>query len=74
MTNLERIKAMTEEELTDFLAHEVGHGDCYNCPVAERCFEIDDENLESDDYDYDLDSCRQAWSEWLRKEKEDDRT
>ena len=71
MTNLERIKSMTEEELTELLAFKVGHGDCYNCLVKDRCDEIWEEKNENNDYD--LDPCKQAWSEWLRKEKEDGR-
>ena len=37
MTNFERIKNSTEEELANILADEVGHGDCYGCPNMLRC-------------------------------------
>lgn len=39
MTNFERIKKASEKELAEILAHEVGHGDCYDCPNGWRCGE-----------------------------------
>lgn len=54
MTNFERIKNSTEEELANILADEMGHGDCYDCPNMYRCGT----------------SCRSAWLEWLHDESQ----
>lgn len=37
MTNLEYIKKASEKELAELLAHDVGHGDCHDCPNMWRC-------------------------------------
>ena len=55
MTNLERIRNADEKELAEILAHEVGHGDCYDCPA---------------DCSGDT-SCHDAWANWLHEEVEE---
>ena len=50
MTNLEYIRQATEEQLSDLLANDVGHGDCYGCPNSNRCWDG---------------GCESAWLAWL---------
>ena len=42
MTNFEYIKAMNIEQMAEFLANNIPHGDCYGCglcSVGETCTE-----------------------------------
>ena len=32
-TNADRIRAMSDEELAEFLANEISHGDCFDCEL-----------------------------------------
>lgn len=57
MTNFERIKSMSIEEMAVLLADEIPHGDCYSCKLD--CCRIA-ERLDN--------SCQDAWLEWLEKE------
>lgn len=61
MTNYERIKDMTVEEMAKMIANEIPHGDCYNC---DRCEPIE-KPLRLDSY------CEDAWLSWLESEAEE---
>lgn len=61
MTNADRIRAMSDEELARMLANEIPHGDCYGCEL----------NCASFVGDKFMDSCEQAWYMWLKKIAED---
>lgn len=63
MTNFERIKAMSVEEMAMMLADEIPHGDCYNCYLMEHCFVVDESRLDS--------SCGNAFLAWLESEVQD---
>ena len=58
MTNYERIKNMSVEEMAVMLADEIPHGDCYGC---DKC-----------DYSHSPyrlnDGCQDGWLEWLESE------
>lgn len=58
MTNFEKIKQMSIEEMAVLLADDIPHGDCYGCAM---CHEID-ESYEMDD------PCRAAWLKYLESE------
>ena len=57
MTNFEKIKSMSIEEMEVLLADEIPHGDCYNCRL-DCC--IEDVKLDT--------ACQDAWLEWLESE------
>ena len=60
MTNYERIKGMSVEEMAVLLADEIPHGDCYGC---DRSFDVEPP--------YRLnDACQDAWLIWLEQEAE----
>ena len=58
MTNYDRIKQMSIEEMAKMLANEIPHGDCCDC------------NLECATYMEDkfYDSCVNAFYRWLEQE------
>ncbi len=60
MTNFEKIKSMSIEEMAVLLADEIPHGDCCNCWLYCGC--IDTKKLDTD--------CQNAWLEWLESEVE----
>lgn len=61
MTNYERIKNLTIEQLAVVIADEIPHGDCYDC---DRCHGIYGS--------YRLrDGCQDAWLRWLESEAVD---
>lgn len=57
MTNADRIRAMSDEELAEMLAEEIPHGDCYGC------------GFDCDDYPGDKfsDGCANAFYRWLQQ-------
>ena len=57
MTNFEKIKQMSIEEMAAWLADDIPHGDCYGCSL---CHGID-EPYEMDDL------CRAAWLKYLEE-------
>ena len=62
ITNADRIRAMSDEELSDFLSRSgkyFCHGIGYD-PHSERC-----------DYGYE---CEECWIDWLKQEATDGRT
>ena len=59
MTNYERIKDMSIEEMAVMIADEIPHGDCYGCG---RCHIKFDEPYRLND------GCQDAWLEWLESE------
>lgn len=60
MTNYERIKTMSIEQMAVMLADEIPHGDCYSC---DKCSSIQSP--------YRLDDCCQdGWLKWLEREAE----
>ena len=59
MTNADRIRAMTDEELAERLAILT---DCVNCPCRDP----------HDQCDTADGSCKKQWLDWLKKEVEDD--
>ena len=58
MTNADRIRAMSDEELAVFLADEVPHGDCYDCDL-ECCTYREGDKFYS--------SCQNAFYKWLKQ-------
>ena len=61
MTNYDRIKQMSIEEMAKMLANEIPHGDCYGCYKCYGChspYRLNDE-------------CQDGWLEWLESEVED---
>lgn len=60
MTNADRIRAMSDEELAVLLADEIPHGDCYGCDLD--CIHIERGEFE--------DCCQRAWYEWLKQPAE----
>lgn len=61
MTNYERIKKMTVEEMAEVLANEIDHGDCCTCP-------LDCHKFTSDVFNDYIDGCKEAYKEWLESE------
>ena len=59
MTNYDRIKAMSVEEMAVMIADEIPHGDCYGCG---RCHIKFDEPYRLSD------GCQDAWLSWLESE------
>ena len=58
MTNYERIKGMSVEEMAVLLADEIPHGDCYGC---HGCHDVEPP--------YRLDNaCQEVWLKWLEQE------
>ena len=58
MTNADRIRAMSDEELAVFLAEEVPHGDCYGCELD--CYHAEQGKFAN--------MCQGAWYKWLKQE------
>ena len=58
LTNAERIRNMTDEELAEFIA--IQHTECCYCKIVTDCFEQNDGD------------CSKAWLEWLKQEVSDD--
>lgn len=57
ITNADRIRSMSDEELAEWLAHLT---DCVNCPCRDpydQCDTVDG-------------SCKKQWLEWLKEEAE----
>ena len=52
-TNADRIRAMTDEELAEFI---IGKSNCGACPNEEQCD------------DWHIGSCKDAWLNWLKQE------
>ena len=61
MTNADRIRAMTDEELMEFLEH-----DCWSIDYCKKDAPIDQETKECL-----LPSCKQCWLEWLKQEADE---
>ena len=58
VTNFDRIKAMSIEEMAVMIADEIPHGDCsgcYQCVYLEKPYRM-------------LDKCQEGWLEWLERE------
>lgn len=58
MTNADRIRSMTGEELAEFLAVKT---DCVNCPCRDGYDECDTADG----------TCQKQWLDWLKEEVED---
>lgn len=58
MTNYERIKGMSVEEMALMIADEIPHGDCYGCKL----------NCLIDCKDKGMDGCQYAFYKWLKTE------
>lgn len=61
MTNGERIRSMTDEELTEFLNEVSG---CNYCPINKLCIEL---NRKSQT----IIQCPSVWKKWLKSEVEE---
>lgn len=61
MTNADRIRAMTDEELAKLLANEIPHGDCYGCEL--ECSSADGDKF--------TDCCTNAFYKWLKQPAEE---
>lgn len=61
MTNGDRIRAMSDEELAVLLAHKIPHGDCCDCTLECAVFE-------ADKFD---DCCENAFYKWLKQPAEE---
>ena len=61
MTNADRIRAMTDEELMEFLEH-----DYWSIDYCKKDAPIDQETKECL-----LPSCKQCWLEWLKQEADE---
>ena len=59
-TNADRIRAMSDKELAEFLADEIPHGDCYGCDLECATFEGDKF----------VDCCHNAFYRWLKQPAE----
>lgn len=59
VTNADRIRAMTDEELAEFAAS-TGQGCAPGENLVECCFDHKDGPVEAD--------CRKCWLDWLREE------
>lgn len=62
LTNADRIRAMTDEELAVFLADEIPHGDCCGCNLL--CATFDEDAFSN--------SCQNAFYRWLKQPAEGD--
>ena len=63
MTNFEKIKNMSVEELADAMAD--GPIDCDLCPIREFC------TLHNNDTSHEFDSCSDSWKQWFKSEVEE---
>ena len=54
LTNADRVRMMSDEELAKFIADKIPHGDCYGCPWLYSCF-------------CDSDSCSKNFLDWLKQ-------
>lgn len=59
ITNADRIRAMSDEELAEFI-QKSGYGSCPNVPQCPQ--------YESGDKPYTEDGCRKCWLDWLKQE------
>lgn len=57
MTNADRVRAMSDEELAVLLAEEIPHGDCYGCEL--ECCTCDGDKF--------TDFCQNAFYKWLKQ-------
>ena len=60
MTNFDKIKNMSVEELADTIANAMV--DCVWCPISEFCA------LHNNDTTQEFDSCSESWEQWLKSE------
>lgn len=60
MTNYDRIRNMSIEEMAIMLADEIPHGDCYGCDLC--CNVIISPHRLRDD-------CQEGWLKWLESEE-----
>lgn len=63
MTNFEKIKNMSVEELAEKISWLIN--DCDECPIREFC------NLYNDYKIQDFDTCSGTWEQWLKSEVEE---
>lgn len=63
MTNFEKIKNMSVEELADTMANVMV--DCVWCPICDFCA------LHNRDTTQEFDSCSGSWGQWLKSEVEE---
>ena len=63
MTNFEKIKNMSVEELADKISWSMVN--CDECPIRKFC------NLYNDYKFQDFDTCSWTWEEWLKSEAEE---
>lgn len=63
MTNFEKIKDMSLEELADTMANELI--DCDSCPIREF------HELCNNDISDEFNSCADIWKKWLKSEVEE---
>lgn len=63
MTNFEKIKNMSVEELADKISWLID--DCDECPIRNFC------NLYNDYKFQDFDTCSGTWEQWLKSEVEE---
>lgn len=61
MTNGEKIRSMTDEELAEFL-HEVSG--CNYCPINKLCIELNQKSQ--------IIQCPSVWGIWLKSEAKND--
>lgn len=59
MTNADRIRAMTDEELAEFI-YKNGYGSCPQIPVCPQ--------FASGKMPYTEDKCKACWLDWLKEE------
>ena len=63
LTNADRIRGMSDEELAGWIATvPLSHDDICPSPLPERC---------SGSNGYDAEACKQCWLGWLRQEADD---
>ena len=63
MTNFDKIKNMSVEELADTMANAMV--DCDSCPICEFCA------LRKNDTTQEFVSCSKSWEQWLKSEVEE---
>lgn len=63
MTNFEKIKNMSVEELAHTIANAMV--DCVWCPISEFCA------LHNNDTTQEFESCSESWEQWLKSEVEE---
>ena len=59
MTNGDKIRKMSDDEMAKFIAYEVPHGDCYGCDM--RCI----------DSTGNIVGCELSWKDWLKQESDE---